>query len=39
MLGARFDLPRRLSLATGLETDSEDRRKASLTLTIPLEPR
>jgi len=39
MLGTRFDLPRRLSLVTGLETDAGDRHKASLTLSVPLEPR
>jgi hypothetical protein len=39
MLGTRFDLPSRLSLVTGVETDAGDRRKASLTLTVPLEAR
>jgi hypothetical protein len=39
MLGTRFDLPGRLSLVTGLETDADDRHKASLTLTMPLEVR
>ncbi|HSV81594.1 MAG TPA: hypothetical protein VLK85_20565 [Ramlibacter sp.] len=39
MLGTRFDLPWRLSLVTGLETDADDRHKASLTLSVPLEPR
>jgi hypothetical protein len=39
MLGTRFDLPSRLSLVTGVETDAADRHKASLRLTVPLEPR
>lgn len=39
MLGTRFDLPWRLSLVTGLEADADDRRKASLMLTVPLQPR
>jgi hypothetical protein len=39
MVGTRFDLPWRLSLVTGLEADGDDRHKASLTLTVPLEPR
>lgn len=39
MLGTRFDLPWRLSLVTGLETDADDGHRASLTLTVPLEPR
>jgi len=39
MLGTRFDLPRRLSLVTGLETDANDRYKASLMLAVPLEIR
>lgn len=39
MLGTRFDLPWRLSLATGLETDTQARHKASLSFSVPLEPR
>jgi hypothetical protein len=39
MLGTRFELPSRLSLVTGIETDAEDRHKASLKLTVPLAPR
>lgn len=39
MLGTRFDLPWRLSLVTGLETDVDERHKASLRLTVPLQPR
>jgi hypothetical protein len=39
MLGTRFDLPRRLSLVTGVEVDSEAGHKASATLTVPLEVR
>ncbi|HET8747713.1 MAG TPA: hypothetical protein VFM98_19090 [Ramlibacter sp.] len=39
MLGTRFDLPWRTTLWTGLETDAEDRHKASLMLTVPLELR
>jgi hypothetical protein len=39
MLGTRLDLPRRASLATAVETDADARHKASVTLTVPLEPR
>lgn len=39
MLGTRFDLPWRLSLVTGLETDADDGHRASVTLTVPLVPR
>lgn len=39
MLGTRFELPWRLSLVTGLETDADDHHKASLRLTVPLQPR
>ena len=39
MVGTRFDLPLRVSLVTGLETDGNDRHKASLTLAVPLEIR
>jgi hypothetical protein len=39
MLSTRFDLPRHASLATTVETDADARAKASLTLTVPLEPR
>lgn len=39
MVGTRFDLARRASLATGVETDSDARHKASVTLTVPLEAR
>lgn len=39
MLGTRFELPWRLGLVTGLEMDSEDRHKASMMLTVPLQPR
>ena len=38
MLATRFDLPRRLSLVTSVETDASDH-KASLTLAVPLEIR
>lgn len=36
-LGTRFDLPRRLSLVTSVETDAREFHKASLTLAAPLE--
>jgi hypothetical protein len=39
MFGTRFDLPRRLSLVTGVEMDTEAGHKASATLTVPLEVR
>ena len=39
MLGTRFDLPLRVSLVTGVETDTNDRHKATLTLAVPLEIR
>jgi hypothetical protein len=39
MLGTRFNLPSRLSLVTGVETDAGERHKASVTLTVPLSPR
>jgi len=39
MLGTRFDLPGRLSLATGLETDANELHRASVTLAVPLEIR
>jgi hypothetical protein len=39
MLGTRFDLPRRMSLVTGVEVDNESRQKATATLTVPLEVR
>jgi hypothetical protein len=39
MVGTRFQLPMRASLATAVEADTEARRKASLTLTVPLEAR
>ncbi|WP_427912822.1 hypothetical protein ACPWT1_19690 [Ramlibacter sp. MMS24-I3-19] len=39
MVGTRFDLARRASLATGVETDSDANHKASVTLTVPLEAR
>jgi hypothetical protein len=38
LLATRFDLPRRLSLVTSMETDASDH-KASLTLAVPLEIR
>jgi len=38
MLGTRFDLPRRLSLVTSVETDA-NQHKASLTLAVPLQIR
>ena len=38
-LGTRFDLPWRLSFVTAVETDVEQRPKASLTLSVPLHPR
>ena len=38
LLATRFDLPRRLSLVTSVETDASDH-KASLTLAVPLEIR
>jgi hypothetical protein len=39
MVGTRFDLPLRASLATAVETDADSHHKASLTLTVPLEAR
>jgi hypothetical protein len=39
VVGTRFELPWRLSLLTGLETDTADHHKASVTLTVPLLPR
>jgi hypothetical protein len=39
MVGTRFDLPRRVSLATSVETDANAYHKASLTLAMPLELR
>jgi hypothetical protein len=39
MLGTRFDLPRRASLVTGVEMDTDSRHKASATLVVPLEER
>lgn len=39
MVGTRFNLPLRASLATAVETDADAHHKASLTLTVPLEAR
>lgn len=39
MVGTRFDLARRASLSTGVETDTDAHHKASVTLTVPLEAR
>jgi len=39
MVGTRFDLPLRASLATAVETDTDAHHKASVTLTVPLEAR
>ena len=39
MVGTRFDLARRASLATGVETDSDANHRATVTLTVPLEAR
>ncbi|NML47141.1 hypothetical protein HHL11_25570 [Ramlibacter sp. G-1-2-2] len=39
MLGTRFDLPWRSTLSTGLEWDTQDKHKASVTLTVPLDVR
>jgi len=38
-LGTRFELPWRLSLLTGVETDTADNHRASVTLTVPLQVR
>jgi hypothetical protein len=39
MIGTRFELPYRVHLVTSLETGAEQRPKASLTLSVPLERR
>lgn len=39
MLGTRFDLPRRFSFATSLETDGEHGHKAWVNVTVLLELR